>query len=334
MRRHRRTESRLEVFMRAKCPGANRFDRRLVVWIAAALIAGGTYAIAADNGQDRGARLAQRTEGNQGPAAAAQSADAPKAHIVSLGLWGLQNLFHTEANQAAAVLRAYYGRGGEVVVKANTPATAVVTAAALQATLRGVGEQMNRERDILILVLTSHGSPDGIGITARRHGELLTPDRLRQYLQESGAANKVVIISACFSGIFLPLADAHTLVITAADATHPSFGCSDKANMTFFGELFFNGSVPERATLPEAFSYARGQIKQLEDELCTDRKRKAAGACNSNPQIFGGEAFAGSLRAASVSADARKQLQLSASRQKFCRQAGLTARVSACGRVG
>lgn len=259
-------------------------------------------------------------------------AAAPKAHIVSLGLWGLQNLFRTEASQAAAVLRAYYGRGGQVVVKANTPATAAVTSAALQAALRGVAAQMNREQDLLVLVLTSHGTPEGIGIRTRRHGELLTPSQLRGYLQETGAANKVVIISACFSGIFSPLADAHTLVITAADATHPSFGCSDKANMTFFGELFFNGAVPERATLPDAFALARGQIKQLEDELCPDQRRKETGACNSNPQIAGGEAFAGSLRAASVSADVRKQLQLSQSRQKFCRQAGLTARVSACRR--
>ena len=319
--------------------GADRLDRiilrrRVVVLIAVVLMAGGTRAIAADDAPERGTHLAQRTESHQGAAGAAPSpaATAPKAHIVSLGLWGLQNLFRTEANQAAAVLRAYYGRGGQVVVQANTPTTAVVTSAALQAALGSVAAQMNREQDVLVLVLTSHGNPEGIGIRTRRHGELLTPGQLRQYLQETGAANKVVIISACFSGIFSALADAHTLVITAADATHPSFGCSDKANMTFFGELFFNGSVPERATLPDAFAHARGQIKRLEDELCTDQSRKAAGACNSNPQISGGEAFAGSLRAVSVSAAARKQLQLSASRQKFCRQAGLLARVSACKR--
>jgi hypothetical protein len=313
--------------MRAERFGADRLGRLLLL-IAAVLIIGSTDASAAE-----GVRLAQRPTDTPGAAAPSAEAYAPKAHIVSLGLWGLQNLFRTEANQAAAVLHAYYGRGGTMMVKANTPTTAVVTSAALQAALKSVGAQMNREQDLLVLVLTSHGSPQGIGITTRRHKELLTPGQLRQYLRESGAANKVVIISACFSGIFAPLADDHTLVITAADATHPSFGCSDKANMTFFGELFFNGAVPERATLPEAFALARGQIKQLEDELCPDAKRKAAGACNSNPQISGGEAFAGGLHAAPVSGAARKELRLGESRQKFCRQAGLTARVSACKRV-
>src|SRR5438874_10595551 len=200
--------------MRVDCPRLDGWRRRIfgrgiVVWLAVLLMAGGAPAVAA----------AAEAAATPRPEAA-----APKAHIVSLGLWGLQNLFRTEANQAAAVLRAYYGRGGQVVVKANTPATAAVTSAALQAALRGVAAQMNREQDLLVVVLTSHGSPEGIGIRTRRHGELLTPSQLRQYLQETGAANKVVIVSACFSGIFAALADAHTLVITAADATHPSFG--------------------------------------------------------------------------------------------------------------
>ena len=154
--------------MRARYPGANRLVCRILArciasLIAVCLVAVSTRAIAAD--------------------------DLPKAHIVSLGLWGLQNLFRTEANQAAAVLQAFYGRGGQVVVKANTPTTAVVTSAALQAELRSVGAQMNREQDILVLVLTSHGSPEGIGIRTGRHGEMLTPSQLRQYLQETGAVD-------------------------------------------------------------------------------------------------------------------------------------------------
>jgi hypothetical protein len=58
-------------------------------------------------------------------------------------------------------------------------------------------------------------------------------------LGRTGVRNKVVIISACYSGVFIPrLADADTLVITAADANHPSFGCEDKAKWTYFGDAF------------------------------------------------------------------------------------------------
>jgi hypothetical protein len=196
--------------------------RRIVLLIAVILIAGGMRAIAADEASDRGARLAKDRESG---AAAAKSSEAyePKTYIVR---WALGPKSRTEANQAAAVLRAYYGRGGEVVVKANTPATAVVTAATLQAALRDVGAQMNREQDLLVLVLTSHGSPEGIGIRTRRHGEMLTPNQLRAYLQETGAANKVVIISACYSGIFSsPLTRAQHIT---GGRDPPSFGCSTR----------------------------------------------------------------------------------------------------------
>jgi hypothetical protein len=278
-------------------------------------------------------RIAETAQSTS-PAAQPEPSPAPKAHIVSLGLWGLQNLFRTEAAQAAAVLRAYYGRGGQVVVKANTPSTAVVTSAGVRAALKDASAQMDREHDLLVLVLTSHGTPDGIGIRTGRHAEMLTPEQLQGYLAETGVANKVVILSACFSGIFTPLADAHTLIITAADATHPSFGCSDRANMTFFGELFFNGSVPERATLTEAFAFARAQIRKLEEETCTGERRREGGSCFSNPQIAGGESFTQALRAAPVNAAGKGKLQLGQSRQKFCRAAGLGPRYQACKRVG
>jgi hypothetical protein len=311
---------------------------RVAGLLTALAIIGGAQVLAADR-IGAGARVEnplRLAEANQSasPSAAPADAPAPKAHIVSLGLWGLQNLFRTEAAQAAAVLRTYYGRGGQVVVKANTPTTAVVTSAGVRAALQSASAQMDRDHDLLVLVLTSHGTPQGIGIRTGRHNEMLTPEQLRSYLAETGVANKVVILSACFSGIFTPLADAHTLVITAADATHPSFGCSDRANMTFFGELFFNGSVPERATLTEAFAYARTQIRRLEEEICNDARQREGGACFSNPQIAGGDAFARALRAEPVNVAGKGRLQLAQSRAKFCRAAGLGGRVQACRRVG
>ena len=89
---------------------------------------------------------------------------------------------------------------------------------------------MNGESDILFLVRTSHGSPDGLAVTAGRRAETLKPSTLAEMLERTGVRRKVVVISACYSGVFIPrLANADTLVITAADANHASFGCEDKA---------------------------------------------------------------------------------------------------------
>jgi hypothetical protein len=75
----------------------------------------------------------------------------------------------------------------------------------------------------------------------------------------------VVIVSACYSGVFLdPLKGDGTLVITAADADHSSFGCDDDRDLTYFGEAFLKDSIPTTRTLEEAFRKAAKLIEQRE----------------------------------------------------------------------
>ena len=124
---------------------------------------------------------------------------------------------------------------------------------------------MNGESDILFLILTSHGSPDGLAVNAGRVIETLQPSNLAEMLERTGVRHKVVVISACYSGVFIPrLADADTLVITAADAQHPSFGCQDKAKWTYFGDAFFNVALRRSNNLKEAFLLARSLVSKRE----------------------------------------------------------------------
>jgi Peptidase C13 family len=52
-------------------------------------------------------------------------------------------------------------------------------------------------------------------------------------LARTGVRHRVVVISACYSGVFIPrLANPDMLVITAADADHPSFGCRERSGLT------------------------------------------------------------------------------------------------------
>jgi peptidase C13-like protein len=99
-------------------------------------------------------------------------------------------------------------------------------------------------------------------------------------LDRTGVRHKVVIISACYSGVFIPrLADADTLVITAADANHASFGCEDKAKWTYFGDAFFNVALRRATSLKDAFLLARSLV--LKREL-------RQGFDPSHPQMAGG----------------------------------------------
>jgi Peptidase C13 family len=156
--------------------------------------------------------------------------DARKVTVVSFGLFGDQGVFRREATGAAQIVESRFGHGS-VVVRFNTKTGGGATIKSLAATLQAEAKKMDRDSDILFLVLTSHGSPDGLAITAGRRAEMLKPSTLAEMLDQTGVQHKVVIISACYSGVFIPrLASPDTLVITAADADHASFGCKDKAS--------------------------------------------------------------------------------------------------------
>jgi hypothetical protein len=105
----------------------------------------------------------------------------------------------------------------------------------------------------------------------------LSPVELRHALDEAGIKWRVVIVSACYSGVFLdPLKGDGTLVITAADADHSSFGCDDDRDLTYFGEAFLKDSIPTTRTLEEAFRKASKLIEQRET---SEHKTR------SNPQM-------------------------------------------------
>src|SRR5438067_8358336 len=186
-----------------------------------------------------------------------------KLTVVSFGLFGGQGVFRREATGAAEIVANRFG-ADQVVVRFNTKTGGDATVEALAATLQTEAKKMNGDRDILFLILTSHGSQEGLAVNAGRSAETLKPSNLAVMLTRTGIRYKVIIISACYSGVFIPpIADADTLVVTAADANHSSFGCEDKAKWTYFGDAFFN-TLRQTSNLKEAFLLARSLVSKRE----------------------------------------------------------------------
>jgi hypothetical protein len=211
--------------------------------------------------------------------AAAPAEGVRKTAVVSFGLSGEQDVFRSEATGAASIVASRFG-ADPVIVRFNTRKNGDATVEALAATLETTGKRIEPSTDVLFLILTSHGSPDGLAVTAGRRSTTLTPSKLTEMLDRTGVRYKVVIISACYSGVFIPrLATADTLVITAADANHPSFGCEDRAKWTYFGDAFFNVAMRQSATLRDAFTVARSLIL---------RREQRNGFEPSHPQMAGG----------------------------------------------
>ena len=202
-----------------------------------------------------------------------------KVTVVSFGLFGDQGVFRREATGAAQIVANRF-EGDPVVVKYNTKTGGSAAVGTLATTLQAAAKEMNGESDILFLILTSHGSPHGLAVVAGRLAETLLTIPLSEMLGRTEVRNKVVIISACYSGVFIPrLADADTLVITAADANHPSFGCEDKAKWTYFGDAFFNAALRRANNLKDAFLMASSLVM---------RRELQEGFEPSHPQMAGG----------------------------------------------
>ena len=174
-------------------------------------------------------RAAHRFPADVGIDIPGHAAENPrKMTVVSFGLFGDEGVFRREATGSAQSVANRFG-GDPVVVKYNTKTGGSATVETLATTLQAEAKKMNGESDILFLVYVARLPrwPCRRGRTACRNSQAIPS--LRD-ARPHGSANKVVIISACYSGVFIPrLADADTLVITAADANHPSFGCARSA---------------------------------------------------------------------------------------------------------
>ena len=206
--------------------------------------------------------------------------DLRKITVVSFGLFGHQGVFRREATNAAQIVANRF-KGGPIVVKFNGKNGGDATVKTLAATLQAEAKKMNGESDILFLILTSHGSREGLAVTAGRLVETLTPSNLAGMFHQTGLRYKVVVISACYSGVFIPrLANVDTLVITAADANHASFGCEDKAKWTYFGEAFFDIALRRTTSLKDAFVLARSLV---------EKRELREGFEPSRPQMAGGD---------------------------------------------
>lgn len=137
----------------------------------------------------------------------------------------------------------------------------------LAAALAAVGAAMDTEQDLLLLYLTTHGTPEH-SLLLRRPGlddELLDAPRLRALLDQSGIRHRVLAISACFSGGFIPaLRSPETLVIAAARADRASFGCGSESAITFFGRAWLVDGLNATVDFAQAFANARSDIAYWE----------------------------------------------------------------------
>jgi len=203
----------------------------------------------------------------------AQAGSGPHVYFLGFAGHGDQRVFAEEIKLAARNVGNMYGSAQHSVLLLNDRRDLTTYPSATEPTLRyslnALGRVMNRDEDVLFLALSSHGSPDATidvsneGMEPRTLGAVT----LAELLAESGIRWKLIVVSACFSGAFIPpLADDHTIVITAASKRRTSFGCSDTSELTYFGEAFYRDALPVSTQLRMAFETAKRSIRSREKE--------------------------------------------------------------------
>jgi hypothetical protein len=213
-------------------------------------------------------------------------------YVIGVAGWADQDVFIKELDGALAAIATVLptkDRTLRLVNDRNTVAT--VPLANLQnfaTAVHAIGGAMNKDEDVLVLVMTSHGDQNGFALQLPGSRTTdLTPQQVASTLASEGIKNRIVIVSACYAGIFLaPLANDNTIVMTAADDKSTSFGCAPERDWTYFGDALFRQSLQPGTDFQHAFDHARILIQgwELMDRLPP-----------SNPQGYFGAALVAKL---------------------------------------
>lgn len=206
---------------------------------------------------------------------------------------GAEGVFRNEVDFLERLLAERLRSPGRMLALVNHPEQIerrpLASMSNLRHALDGVAAVMDRDEDILLLFVTSHGSEDHqiyLGLDPLPL-DPLEPEALRQALDEVGIRWRVLVLSACYSGGFVDrLRSPESLIITAARADRPSFGCGVQSDITWFGEAFLSEALNQTTDFFEAFRLAKARIAERERE---------AGERPSFPQIARGEAIGGQL---------------------------------------
>ena len=206
----------------------------------------------------------------------AQDPDKIDLYALIVGGDGSQEVFRREVEFASDLMKTELP--SQVVTLTNSRTSVdripMATRTSVREAIDRIGRNMDLDQDILFVYLTSHGSPDHDLILNQNGMDLpdLPAAELAGFLKMHPFAHKVVVVSACYSGGFIPfLKDGNTTIITAAREDRTSFGCTDENDFTDFGRALLRDNLHHVDGLAEAFTRATQRVAESESEQGIER---------------------------------------------------------------
>ncbi|MCO7626288.1 peptidase C13 [Pseudomonas fluorescens] len=197
------------------------------------------------------------------------STPAVELYTLTLGGDGKQSVFLRESDYVANMLTTRFGAYGQIRLVNHREHLAdrpMATRENLRRAAQTLAERSGPE-DLIFIYLTSHGTAEHELVLDQPRMELadLPADELAAVLAPLKNRDKVIVISSCYSGGFIPaLKDERTLIMTASRADRVSFGCSEEANFTYFGDALFAQALNQTDDLEQAFKLAKATVAERE----------------------------------------------------------------------
>lgn len=199
-------------------------------------------------------------------------------HVVLAAVGNEQNVFDNFITDFAAVLQ-------------RSPAIASITE--LHASIDGHWQASGfRELELslealkpqanegCLVYLTGHGAPQGLAMSADTPTVFVRASRLESMLNACSGRTTVLVVSACFSGVYMRpgITRQERIVMTASAEDLTSFGCSNNNRYTFFDQCFMDAWP------------LNDQWGMLADEIrrCVRTTERNGNFPSSKPQFFFG----------------------------------------------
>jgi hypothetical protein len=149
-----------------------------------------------------------------------------------------------------------------------------------QAIYNALADLTTKAQGGCLIYFSSHGAPMGVVVDQ----QFLAPAVLAGMVDRTcGKRPTVVIVSACFSGVFVPaLAGSNRMVLTAARPDRSSFGCGEADKYPYFDQCVLE-------TLPQASDFAA--LGTTVQGCVASRETKEGMKPASEPQLFVGAAL-------------------------------------------
>ncbi len=196
----------------------------------------------------------------------------PRLVFAGFAMHSGSSAFRGDVELAAEVMREIDPRA-VMFELANPPAGReadwpLATRGNIRTVLQAIARDV-RPSDKVVLLFTTHGSARLLGVQeAQGRPDAIEASELQDWLAPLRSRPVLVLVSACYSGSFVPalMAPSH-IVLTAASSTRSSFGCKSDSRNTFFVEELLRQDDLLSHSLVEIVDRARTAIERRESAM-------------------------------------------------------------------